>query len=368
MTPADTLSHACHVALGAELGDIDVQPGTDGHRVLHDAAALALGLYQEDRKALVRALQSVATVQADAGLTAEDIAGFLGGASPSTKKAPLPASTIAALLGMLEDAYARHNRLLAAAEGFGTVLASPALEKALAHRFGWHGRQVRGGAFLNFLAHEGVPAWLLASVRPNGVHAVHGFNFGDIGDLWAHAVCGMPGEAWCRAMGTGAVADLAVHAQALHLLMHKADAEYALGAQHLRLGVMGQGVPARALLEPAQQLLASTRAMVAASAAARQEVGARVPLHAMERLALTMAEGYTLATGVAAFLGLSEADALLSRWEVEVNDWVDVLDARKSRLAGKLLPMAMVAKSAERAKASLNRMWLEGLAPASNDK
>lgn len=368
MHSADTLSHACHLALGAELGDIDVSPGAHAHRALHDAAELVLRLHQVDRKGLVVALKAATVATADAGVRAGDIAGLMGGESTKATKAPLAAGTIAALLGLADDANARRNRLVAAAMGPREVLQGPALVDALDHAPTWWPRDVPGGAFLNFLAHEGVPAWLVASARPEGVHVGHGDGFGDMGDPWAKAGEGMPQEAWCRAMGTGAVADLAIHALALHLLMHSADGQYTAAAPNLRLGVLGQGMPARPLMEPVAQWRASARAMVDASTAVRSGGAVGVPLHALERLVRVLSEGYTLATGLAAVLGPLQGHALLSAWEGEVNDWVDVLDARGSRLAGTLVPMGMGEGSAKRAKASLNRKWEEGLGGASNDK
>ena len=364
------VSHACYLALGAELGDQDVKPGTPAHEELHETAGLLLEFFQEDPKAVARALKRVTTPVVDTNLPNLGPAlGFLLGLPHwSERKDPLPASTIAALLDLLADAHARHKRLLAAerdcVDGLW-ILQSTALVNALDCVPQWCNRQVPGGAFLNFMAHEGVPAWLVESVRPDGVHAVHGFAFGDIGDLWTNAVKGMPGEAWCRPMGLGAVADLAVHAQALHLLMHTPAAEYAAGAQYMWLGIMGQGTPAQALMEPAAQWWASSNAMVAASKAVKE---AGEPLHAIKRLVRTLSEGYTVATGMAPLLGLSEADALLLQWEGEVNDWCDVLHARGSALAGKLVPVRIPAHSAKRVKKSLNKQWEEGLEVASNDK
>lgn len=368
MNPSDTLSHACHQALAAELGDIDVSPGTPARQALHDAAELVLRLHRVDRNGLVQALKATTVATADAGVRAGDIAGMFGGPGATTHKAPLAAGTIAALLGLADDAHARRTRLVAAATGPGEVLQGTALVDALDTVPTWWPRDVPGGAFLNFLAHEGVPAWLVDAVRPEGVHVGHGNDFGDIGDLWTKAGEGMPQEVWCRAMGTGAVADLAVHALALHLLMHSADGQYAAGADHLRLGVLGQGIPAQPLKEPTAQWWTSARAMVSASTAVRAGGGAGVPMHALEHLVLVLSEGYTLATGLAAVLGPLQGEALLSTWEGEVNDWVDVLDARGSRLAGTLVPMAMGEGSAKRAKASLNRKWVMGLGTPSNDK
>ena len=367
MTPAETLSHAMHTALGAELGDIPVHAGTDGHRVLHAAAALALELHQGDRKGLAQALRACRVATRDAG-AALDVAALMGAPAKPMDKVPLPASTIAALLGLAEDAHARRKRLLAAAATPHELLQGAALVDALDHVPTWCAMDMPGGAFLNFLAHEGVPAWLVACVRPQGVDVGHGFDFGDMGDPWARAVQGMPVQVWCRAMGTGAVAGLAIHAQALHLLMHTADGEYAAGAPHLRLGVLGQGMLAQPLMEPGAQWLASTRAMVDASRTLKASDLVGVPLHALERLVRMLSEGYTLATGVAAFLGPLQGAALLSTWEGEVNDWVDALDARGSRLADTLVPMCMGEGSAKRVRASLNRLWGERLAVASNDK
>ena len=369
MTNTQTLSHACYLALGAELGDIDVQQGTDANRALHDAGVLVLRLFKDNPQALNKALKSIVVPTADASLNSGSIAGMLGMQRhpQKDKKVPLAATVIEALMVACNDAHARRNGLLASHTATLDTLASPDLEKALGCGGTSFPRHIPGAAFLNFLTHEGVAAWLLDAVRPDGVHAEHGFDFGDIGDLWANAVQGMPMQGWCRAMGTGAVAWVPVHAQALHFLMHTADAEYAQGAKHLRLGVYGQGVQALPLLDAGSQWVASTRAMMAASGAAK-EVAKHAPLVGLERLVRALSEGYTHAVAVGYLVGIKGVDVDLQRWANEVNDWVDVLDARKSPLAGKVLPVAMSARSAERMKASLNSVWSERLATTSNNK
>ena len=109
------------------------------------------------------------------------------------------------------------------------------------------------------------------------------------------------------------------------------------------------------------------QAMVEASQAARLEPRAHVPLHAIERLALTLSKGYTLVTGLASLPGLSPATALVGRWKMEVHDRADERHSRSIPLAFKLLPIAIPADSAQRVKESSNRIWEQGLGEARND-
>ena len=168
-------------------------------------------------------------------------------------------------------------------------------------------------------------------------------------------------------MGTGAVATIPIHAQALYLLMNTADAEYAQGAKHLRLGVFGQGVPAQPLLKADAQWLASTRAMLAASSAAKP-AAQHAPLVGVERLAQALSDGYTHAHAVAQQLGLAGVDADLDNWANEVMDWSDVLHARKSPASFKVMTLGVSATTAQRRKATLNRNWADRLNKESNDK
>ena len=168
---SEELSHACYLAVGADLGDFQVQRGTDACQKLHSAATLALRLFQEDPRTLGRALKGVTVQSLDISVTL-DIAGLL-----------LAPRVVAALMDTCRDAHARRGALVAAHSATLDTLASPNLEKALGTVEKRAVIYVPGASFLNFMTHEGVPAWILDAVRPEGIHAEHGMAFEDLGNL-----------------------------------------------------------------------------------------------------------------------------------------------------------------------------------------